>query len=53
MLFDEGTGQTNCSRKNKDEGKAKAYVRVISPMRNTSSQKAEETVKKEESFFTI
>lgn len=39
--------------KRKDEGKAEMDVRVVSPMRNTSSQKAEESVEKEGSFFTI
>lgn len=37
----------------KDEGKDEMDVRVISPMKNTSSQKAENPVEKEESFFTI
>ena len=41
------------AEKRKDEGKAEMDDRVISPMRNTSSQKAEEPVEKEESFFTI
>lgn len=39
--------------KRKNEGKAEMDVRVISPMKNTSSQKAEEPVEKEERFFTI
>lgn len=53
LLLDEGTGQIYCGRKWKDEGKDEMDVRVISPMKNTSSQKAENPVEKEESFFTI
>jgi len=35
----------------KDEGKAEMDVRIISPVKNTSSQKAEEPVEKREVLF--